>query len=457
MDRSSRRLTPSPLDEIAGLLDGHPHADEAARDPFVFMLTILGSEIIIMPNLTRALLLAACLAATACDSPTDGDDPPLPLGETVVATTAATGQATVTLQGGGDEYQIPLLLRDFDTERGVASLEVHAVALAEGIFLRTEDPAGRYFSSTQYIPYAQFQRTEGTQASFSFSGEGSTVGPRPIAWVAGIGLVIAVYSVGSALYEFATDPPGIEEAFNDRGVREVCVTGDLNDALSAWGLGGVRTVSGAIKVFGAPARLRGVTSINLGFTRVNVVTDAAIEELTWYVDRFTGLLDTDHKVWCWPEVEGKVIPVIRGQITRTTTPFDITQVLSQAVYPVMPTRSQITTTVGAQWSGSPVFPVDMIVTPVSCYPGWVCYDWSQRFATQTNPMRVTFGCWGSDPSARSGSMTFQVVLRDRNGLTTPPATYNFRCGSGADRLAPASLQPSGADAPAGFAGPLGPG
>lgn len=72
------------------------------------------------------------------------------------------------------------------------------------------------------------------------------MGPRPIAWVAGIGLVIAVYSVGSALYEYATDPPGFEAVFNDDGTREACLTGDLNDVLAAWGAGG-----------GTPRRFRG--------------------------------------------------------------------------------------------------------------------------------------------------------------------------------------------------------
>lgn len=105
----------------------------------------------------RAALLFHAFRCGACsDSPTDSGESPVPLGEAVVATTAADGQATVTFQGAGDdEYHIPVTLRDFDTERGVPSLEVHAVALADGIFLRTEDPGGRYFSSMQYIPYSQ--------------------------------------------------------------------------------------------------------------------------------------------------------------------------------------------------------------------------------------------------------------------------------------------------------------
>lgn len=410
-----------------------------------------------MPNSRRVLLLAACFAAGACsDDPTGADAGPLPLGEAVVATTAANGDATVAFQGEEDtEYQIPVTLRDFDTERAAAGLEVHAVALADGIFLRTEDPSGRYFSSTRFIPYSQFGPAGGLSASISTTDGGATVGPSPIAIVAILRLAIAVYSVGSALYEYATDPPGFEEVFNDDGTVSVCLTGDLNDALGAWSAKGVRTVSGAIRVFGAPARLRGVTSINLGFSWLSVYQQFNREAATVLVDEYTGLLDTDVAVWCWPEVNGRIIPLLRADVTRPATQFDIVRVLSQATYPVMPTRSQITTTVGAEWSGNPVFPVDLVVTPVSCYPGWVCYQWTQSYASRANPLRVTFGCWGSDPAARSGSMTFRVELRDRNGVTTPPATFNFRCGGSADLVnGSATPAPSGGDAPRGFVGPM---
>ena len=384
-----------------------------------------------------SLLLATCLVVAACssDGPTEpGEDARPSVGDTVIATTAFNGQATVLFQGEESEHRIGVTLRDFDSERAVAGLEIHAVALAEGIFLRTEDPAGRYFTSTQYIPYTSFQPADGKAARLAVYSDGPDVGPAPVAWVAVTGLVIAVYAVGSAIYEYATDPPGFDDVFNDDGTQNTCLTGDLNDVLAAWGAGGVRTISGAVRVLGAPAQLRGVTSINLGFTRLAVYQQFNVEAFTVLVDNYTGLLDSDVTVWCWPRAGNQVIPIIRGEVTRQATQFDIVRVLSQATYPVVPTRDQITTTVGAEWSGTPVFPVDMLVTPISCYPDWVCYNWNTRYTTSANPLRQTFGCWASNPAARSGSMTFRIQLRDRNGVTTPPATFNFRCGNGAASL-----------------------
>lgn len=393
-----------------------------------------------------AVLLAACLAASACnDSPTGGNDAPLPLGATAVGVTAVNGQTTVTFQGEENDYQIGVTLQDFDTDAPAAGLELHAIALADGIFLRTEDPSGDYFSSTRYIPYSAFQ------TSLAHSASIAPADPESGSLLAGYALVIAVFAVGSALYEYITDPPGFEEVFNDDGTSETCLTGDLNDVLSAFAAGGINTISGAIRVFGAPAKLRGVTSINLGFTRLRVYQQFNREALTTLVDNYTGLLDTDVTVWCWPRVGNQDLPLIRGEVTRQATQFDIVRVLSLADYPIAPSRSQITTTMGAQWSGTPAFPVAMIVTPVACYPGWVCYDWLRSFTMSTNPMTQQFGCWSSNPSARSGSMTFRVELRDRNGVTTPPATFNFRCGTGTGQ-ALGSLSGTSPDA-GGFVGP----
>lgn len=405
-----------------------------------------------MLQVQRAVIIAACIAGTACssDDATGVDGPPLPLGDTVVATTAADGRATVTFQGQDDnEYQIAITLQDFDTERGASGLEVHAIALADGVFLRTEDPRGGYFASTQYVSYSQFQ-TGGPSASIALGDSGGPVPPSPVAIVAIYRLAIAVFAVGSALYEYATDPPGLQQVFDDRGTERVCLTGDLNDVFGAWSASGVRTVSGAIRIFGAPARVRGVTSINLGFTRLSVYQQFNREGLQVLVDNYTGLLDTDVTVWCWPVVGGRVIPVIRGDVTRSATAFDIVRVLSQATYPVMPTFSQVTTSAGAEWAGTPAFPVQMIVTPVACYAGWTCHGSNQRFDTSQNPLRVQFGCWGSNPASRSGSMTFRMQLRDRNGVTTPPATLNFRCGGSADAASDAGFSTVGA--PGGFAG-----
>ena len=107
-----------------------------------------------MLDLRRAVIIAACIAAgitgTACsdDDGTGVDGPPLPLGDTVVATTAADGQATVTFQGRDEnQYQIAVTLQDFDTDRAAAGLEVHAIALADGGHAGFEDALDRFLAA----------------------------------------------------------------------------------------------------------------------------------------------------------------------------------------------------------------------------------------------------------------------------------------------------------------------
>jgi hypothetical protein len=401
----------------------------------------------IMTKHISAALIAASFLLGGCssDDVTGSNNDQPPVGDTTVVTTTADGRATVAFQGGDKQFELGVILRNFDTGGAAAGLEVHAIALADGIFLHTEDPQGRFAASTQYVPYSLFQTERTLRASGARATASPAASPAPVL-LAVYGIVIAVFSVGSTIYEYATDPPGFEEVFNDQGVKEVCLKGDLNDVLAAWGASGIKTISGAIRVFGAPAKLRGVTSINLGFTRVEIYKQFNREAFTTLLDEYTGWLNTDVRVWCWPKVGDKIVPLIRGEVTRSVTQFDIVRVFSQSTYPVAPSRDQITTTVGAQWSGSPTFPVSMIITPISCYPGWVCYDWIRQFNSSANPLSQTFGCWGSSPTAQSGSMTFRIELRDKSGLTTPPATFNFRCGTFGSSYRDASasiLEPGG--------------
>ena len=243
--------------------------------------------------------------------------------------------------------------------------------------------------------------------------------------------MIAVISIGSIIHEYITDPPGITEVISDDGSVEECLTGDLNDVLGVFGAAGaVRTLSGVIKVFGAPANVRGVTAINSGFTKVNITGEATYGQVVSLWEQITGILSQDTQVWCWPVVDAMPIPVFRVEVTRDPTLFDIERINSLAFYPIFPTIEDIATTLGVQWSGQPEFPVEFSSTPVMCYPGWTCFPGDTTYTSQANPLSQRFGCFSATPTSRSGYITYEIKLEDANGLSTPPITFTFRCGDG---------------------------
>lgn len=196
---------------------------------------------------------------------------------------------------------------------------------------------------------------------------------------------------------------------------------------------GLKSITSVVRVLGAPAAIRGVTAINLGFTNVALNDDIKKEALLIAFENSTGILDTDVQVYCWPVVEDNVLPLIELQVTREEADFKISFINALDFYPVFPTSDDITTTVDVYWSGTPVFPVTYQNTAITCYVGWTCYDSEYVIDTVNNPLSRIFGCFSSDTGGSSGFITYQIVLTDSTGKKTAPGTYTFCCGEGNNR------------------------
>lgn len=115
---------------------------------------------------------------------------------------------------------------------------------------------------------------------------------------------LAILGIYDFIKEMVTDFPRIDEVQNDGSLVKKCITGDWNDVISTAGLIGAATKGfKAIKVFGAPAKLRGVTAINLGFT-YKKLTKETIKEVAIKAASEFGPLDKDRTVICWYEQKG---------------------------------------------------------------------------------------------------------------------------------------------------------
>lgn len=137
---------------------------------------------------------------------------------------------------------------------------------------------------------------------------------------------IAVWSVGSAVYEFLTDPPRVIEIIESDDVVKDCISGDLNDILSVFGfVSGAAGISTTLRVLGAPAQLRGVTAINMGIRKANILPgtiaavgqEFALEPFVETISGVVGILENDVLVGCRPVLGSQEIPFIEINVERS--------------------------------------------------------------------------------------------------------------------------------------------
>lgn len=371
-----------------------------------------------MSKLIKLSLFGILLLLTACSTIESLlGTPIIPAGETSTSQTSQGGYAVLEFDGSNESYQIDLQLTDIDTNRGLNNINVNSVALDTGVFIWTEDPNENYFPSTAYVSFDELKTSR------------NELEPQLAVTTLAMGAV-AVISVGLSIYELYSDPPGVREVLEDTGAIKTCVEGDFNDVLATIGIvTGINTLTGVVRVLSAPSNIRGVTAINLQFTKVNLKKEASILFFEETMSKVVGFLDTDHKVYCWYKTHNnEVIPIIDITVTREVTEFDIVKLEALAFYPVIRDREDIITGNNIQWRGNPSFPITIKTTPVVCYPGWTCVNHITGITKKQNPVFQIFGCWGGPPSSKSGYMTFQTILEDSSGLQTPPVNYTFRCG-----------------------------
>ena len=141
--------------------------------------------------------------------------------------------------------------------------------------------------------------------------------------------VLIITDVARTIYDYATHPEELPIQFpglvkGSRRVKSICLQIDAKDVLaiadvvSAW-----LTTSKALQVLGAPAKRRGVTAINLGFTKRAIEkwgAEKIVEEILDYLE----LLDVDFINTCdyvYEDLEGNkhFIPVQTWEVIRPTS------------------------------------------------------------------------------------------------------------------------------------------
>ena len=79
------------------------------------------------------------------------------------------------------------------------------------------------------------------------------------------------------------------------------------------------------------------------------------------------------------------------------------------------------------WIGFPTFPVTVDLKSVFCSgQNFTCTDFNHTIYSRTNPLRLSMTCRGTSGSP-PGSATWEVVVRDSRGVTTPPRRFAVGC------------------------------
>ncbi|MEO1075217.1 MAG: hypothetical protein AAFX41_04525, partial [Bacteroidota bacterium] len=203
-----------------------------------------------MDKLLFSIVLVFSVTLWGCDSAEDPPDIPpeevlpIELGTTASGITDENGAVLVTLPGNEEDYLLDVRLTDVDTEDAAPDIEVTAVALDGGIAVLTS--SDDYFPYATYVAYSDFE--DQVQSSAAPLSANSSVPVVTIAFG-----VVSLVGIGFSVYEFLFDPPSTEEIYGDDGTTKVCITGDLNDALAAFGIAsGAASIAVVVRVLGAP-------------------------------------------------------------------------------------------------------------------------------------------------------------------------------------------------------------
>lgn len=120
------------------------------------------------------------------DQPNEEEEPTT---QEKIQTTSVTGSAQFEL--GNTQYNINV--QDLDTDVPLNGIEIHGLKLDSGDIIWAQDPSGTYFPAVEFRLFNDASETETRIAVTTIL----------------FGLV-AGYNIGSAIYEYYSDPPGIE-------------------------------------------------------------------------------------------------------------------------------------------------------------------------------------------------------------------------------------------------------
>ena len=250
--------------------------------------------------------VAAIVAGTPSQLKLSAAATPLPtitVADTREAVTDEAGRARIEYE----HYQLDVVASERESGDGVPAITVHAIAMTNGLLVLASPNDEDYLPAMDFIRYDAFGTTE-------------SMGVERRVAVSTMFLILAVGAAGVALYELITDPPYFEEIILDDGTKLECIVGDINDVLAIMGLVTAgTTTAGYLKVKGAAATVRGVTAIQMGFTKKHLTNEIAKSSLIKTLDALTGILSQKRRI-CQFSVGNR----ITGSTTRL--PYAIIEV-----------------------------------------------------------------------------------------------------------------------------------
>lgn len=242
-------------------------------------------------------------------------------------------------------------------------------------------------------------------------------------------VLVKVISAAITIWDYINNPgefpfqiPGVIEG--SRKVKKACSQIDMKDVLSLGVIGELikvgRWTFKALQVMGAPARIRGTTAINLGFTRKTLLKESA-EAIGKELAKFLELLDVDIITNCeyiYEDRNGKTksIPVLQWTVER---PSSRPKIISIEFPQEIPAD-------GSKRSGTIYFKDrDGDVIWVQFY-ALVGNAGSEGFAPPVYGQKE--GAFGFDLRCNQPqTITYRVTLKDKAGNRSDPFDFTFTC------------------------------
>jgi len=215
--------------------------------------------------------------------------------QAIVVQTTTDSSGEVLVHDEMADQDVVIRTTDASTGTPVGVINIKYVNTGTNIICEATDPSNQYYPNISITPVEQ----------------SSIIIPALII----IGLY--AWSVGTAVHEFTTDPPEIETIPSDRGLRKVCLRGDLNDVFA---------IGGLVPILNIPAKLTvtGTKAI------VAVLTKVDRELLKFSLKKLGVDLDQDYEFCYYETIHGipvgpcfiidKIIPPGTADITLTITP-----------------------------------------------------------------------------------------------------------------------------------------
>jgi len=343
------------------------------------------------------LVVIAIVLGCTQETPQEQSTPP-PAKQTT--STDSEGTASLVYSNG----TVTLRVTDFDTGFALPDITISALELDDGFVVWATDNTNMYYPNAIFIPFGLQNQA-------------------PIQ-------LYTTQSDNSFGLNYAAEPTGFAELFSST-LKQSCVNGTLSDALLAISGNDLGTLDGImLRIAGAPAETVGELFIYLGFSGEILQTAYTNGDLDTIFNNLGGILATDSQSFCWTIAGNGIPPLLEVSVARQKTNFDITNIDALEIYPYSASQPELFTSMFISWEGNPNTTANFtaIFTAV-CAPDLNCIPGEYSTIVE-NPVVRPFGCWSTtgNPATISGFSSWQVVLRDVDGLETPPATFTIRCG-----------------------------